>query len=518
MTLRWFKHALLGKSAAGSSPGPDPDPDPDPGSGSGSGSGPGGDFAAKLRPTAYLDGLRGFSAFIVYFHHHQLWVHSIGPEDGSGILESSYGWHGERHMATLPILRTFITGGHFAVAIFYVISGYVLSVRTLSLLQAGEAVKAFDTVASALFRRWFRIWIPLAVTTFVYILSFHFTGMYPHSYPVKPTCAAEIWSWYTEFKNFSFLYKEGIPWLSYNMHLWTIPLEMRGSVVTYITLLTVIRAPTARRLLVQCLLIFYFLYVADGWYVATFLAGMLQCDLDLLARRPDGAGFPSFLRRLEPHKMAIYHVLFVLAMLLSGVPSHTDKIEDLRANPGWYWLSKLKPQAVFDPKWFFLAVAANFLVAAAARLTWLRRFLEAPFCQWLGRISFALYLVHGPVMATIGDRVYHAVGWVRFHTPGEPDLSDWINLVPLPRGGPLGFEPAFWLPQLVLLPLTLWLAVVVTRLVDQPAIAVSAWLHKWSMGNAGPLWGAGPAAKGLAEQPLTLTTQTPETVNLLRVV
>ena len=363
-----------------------------------------------------------------------------------------------------------------AVSIFFVISGYVLSMKPLSLIHAGEHLKLFDNVASALFRRWFRLYIPIIVTTFVYIMSWHVFGIWTAQTEAKGTVGEEIWNWYVEFKNFSFLFKEGWPWMHSNSHLWSIALEMRGSVVVYMACMALARATHKARLLCLLGLVYYFLYVVDGYYCALFMAGMLQCDLDLLAKR-DGY-FPRWLRRLEPYKTFLYYHAFVIGMYLAGVPSRTREITDLRATRGWYYLSFLNPQAVFDYKWFYLFLAGNLIVACIPRIPWLRRFFETRFCQFLGRISYALYLVHGPIIGTLGDRLYYAVGWSRA-SPGKADpIAHWANLLPLPMNAPMGLELAFLLPNIILLPLTLWAADFVTRLVDEPTVRFAAWLYK----------------------------------------
>ncbi|KAK4226569.1 acyltransferase 3 [Podospora fimiseda] len=440
-----------------------------------------------LRPTAYLDGLRGFAAFLVYIHHNQLWSHGSVSLRNNAIFENAFGWENEFHFATFYGIRNFFTGGHIAVAIFYVISGYVLSLKPLSLLQAGEHLKLGDNLASAFFRRWFRLYIPLIVTCFVFATSWHVFGYWNFAVQAKSTYLEELWNLYVEFKNFSFIFKEGAwVWVSYNPHLWSIPLEMRGSIVIFTACLALSRATTKARLLCQVALAFYFLYIVDAFYCALFITGMLQCDLDLLARR-EGGYFPGFLRRLERYKTFIYYHLFILSMYLAGVPSSTAKLEDLRANPGWYWLSYLKPQAVLDPKWFYLFIASNLLVACIPRMGWLKRFFESRFCQYLGRISFSLYLVHGPILNVVGDRLYHAVGWVRTAASDHPEkMEAWSNKFPLPMGGPLGLEPAFLLPQLILLPLTFWVADVVTRMVDEPTVKFSAWMYKRVQGGGQP--------------------------------
>ena len=431
------------------------------------------DGPKQLRPTAYLDGLRGFAAFLVYIHHHQLWAHSVGQWR---TFESGFGSRGEYYFASFPFIRNFFTGGHMAVACFFIISGYVLALKPLSLIHAGEHLKLLDNLASAFFRRWFRLFIPLIVTTLTYVISWHVFGYWNAACEAKGTLGEELWNWYVEFKNFSYLYKEGWLFPSYNTHLWSIALEMRGSIVVFIACAALSRATHQARLLCLAGLAYYYLYIVDGFYCALFMSGMLQCDLDLLAKR-DGY-FPRWLRRLEPYKTAIFYAVFTIGSFLAGVPSFSKEMKDLEENPGWYWLAQLKPQAVFDYKWFYLFLGGNMIVASAGRLGWLKRFFESRFCQHLGRISFALYLVHGPVLNVVGDRLYYIVGFIRDASDRHEKIAHWANLFPLPMNKPMGLELAFLLPNLILLPLTLWVADVVTRTVDDPTVKFAAWLYK----------------------------------------
>src|ERR1700712_4308318 len=129
-----------------------------------------------LRRTSYLDGLRGFAALVVYIQHHQLWAHAA--IEAPKVFENAYGYEGKYFFSALPGVRTFFSGGHFAVTVFFVISGYVLSTKPLSLIQSGDYVKLGDNLASALFRRWLRLHIPVICTTFLYITSWHAFGIW----------------------------------------------------------------------------------------------------------------------------------------------------------------------------------------------------------------------------------------------------------------------------------------------------------------------------------------------------
>lgn len=230
------------------------------------------------------------------------------------------------------------------------------------------------------------------------------------------------------------------------------------------------------RLLCEIVLIFYFLYIADGAHYSVFVAGMLLCDLDLLAFK---AELPTWIRELEPHKKAIFYSLFVASIYLSGVPSFDEDVARLKETPGWQYLSLLKPQAVFDYKWFYLFIASVCLIASVPRIPWLKAFFEMKFNQYLGNISYALYLVHGAILWTIGDRLYCAVGYAReTHSSSMPS---WIDIFPLSKAGLLGFEPAVLLPQIILIPLTFWVAEIGTKIFDENSVGFAQWLYQMAL-------------------------------------
>lgn len=256
--------------------------------------------------------------------------------------------------AAMPVVRTFFTGGHFAVSVFFVISGYVLSAKPLSLIHSGETVKLGDNLASALFRRWLRLYIPVFVTTWMYLTSWHLFGIWTVSPNHEANYRDELWKFYVEFKNYSFAFRTGgEDWLSYNFPTWSIPVEFRGSIIIYTTILAFSRCSKNMRLFGMVGLIFYFMYIVDGWFGSLFMAGTycitpffplrllkfpsflfgnestntslsagsLLCYLDLLARNDQ---LPRFFKKLEHYKMPIFYSFFISGMFLSGVPSHSS--------------------------------------------------------------------------------------------------------------------------------------------------------------------------------------------------
>lgn len=422
--------------------------------------------------TAYLDGLRGFAALIVYWHHHVLWAHKEDIE----IFENGFGYNQQYYFAALPGVRLFFSGGHLAVSIFFVLSGYVLSIKPLRLIEKNDTSGLAEHLGSAIFRRWLRLFLPVAATTFIYATSWHLFGLWVDGAEPHDSWLHEMWFFYCELKNFSFPFKDGgVPWLSYNVYLWSIPIEFKGSMVVFTSLLAMSRCSLNARLWCQISLIGYFMYIADGWYCAMFIAGMLLGHLDLLAE-VDRDNLPSLLTRLAPYKNIICYHFLLVGIYLGGVPSANQDVDQLANTRGWHILSYLKPQAVFDYKWFYLFWAAVLLITSVSNIGWLKSFFETYACQYLGRVSYALYLVHGPVLWIIGDRLYTAVG---FHGKSQREhIPQWVNKFELPQMGPFGLEVAYLLPQAILLPLTLCMADFVTRVIDKPSVQFAAWAYR----------------------------------------
>lgn len=427
----------------------------------------------QLKPTSWLDGLRGFAALLVYFHHHQIWTHL--PDNRSRWFENSFGYDGEYYFAAMHGVRTFFSGGHFAVATFFVISGYVLSFRPMGLVHSGDHERVAQSLSSGLFRRWIRLFLPTLATTFLWLTSWHAFGWWCRPFEPQPTYRAELEKWWGESIQYIFLYKNprGFPWLYWNLHTWTIPYEFKGSLAIYTVLCALSMSTRTYRLLLSTGLIFYFLFMVDGWYLAMFLSGMLLCDIDMLAAEEQ---MPRFVAAAEPYKQYIFTCLFLISVYFGGVPLAQENHENLRKSPGWRTLASLKPSAINDHKWFFLFWAATFLVCAIPRVSWLKSFFNTRFCQYLGRISYSLYLMHGPVIWSLGNVVYLLLGWAR----GDADYiyPDYYNKVSISKAGPMGLEPAFWIAQIVLLPATLLVSNLVTVLIDEPSVRFAAWARR----------------------------------------
>ncbi|KAJ4396702.1 hypothetical protein N0V93_000923 [Gnomoniopsis smithogilvyi] len=221
----------------------------------------------------------------------------------------------------------------------------------------------------------------------------------------------------------------------YDPHTWTIPKELRGSMVIYTFLLGTAALKARWRLTAAAGLSAYAITMGF-WDMGVFVGGMLLSELDLL-------------RTTEPSALSNEDRLFV-ATLFSGarrnaLPTTTGRIirwstifvafyllsyPDAAAEftPGFRTLSALVPRWYIPvSKWmFYQAIGALLLLPCVLRSPTLRGLLESPIPQYLGRISFSFYLVHGPVLHSLGfwvmPRLFERLGKVGGYVVGYVGL------------------------------------------------------------------------------------------------
>lgn len=342
---------------------------------------------AASRPTAYLDGLRGLAALLVYITHHLGTGHDFGTP-----LQTGFGADGTYSLITAPFLRVLFSGSHFAVPLFFVISGNVLSRGPLKLMH-GKQGNIGHSLSSAIFRRGIRLWLPVLGTTFSYMLIRHL-GIWADWPKLQPTLFAEIKAYIREFIAFTYVLRiQENPFVdlskttfSYNPHTWTIALEYQGSILLFIILLSFSRFAVRPRLILSALLAAYFV-LSGSWVSFCFISGAILAEIDMLElelfRRPTYAG------------RIVHYAMLVTGLWLASMPTvelRAQSVGDLAKNPGWAFLANLVPSSYEDIKPFWLSFGAVMLVFAVTYLSWLKSFFERPFLQYLGRISFAFYL------------------------------------------------------------------------------------------------------------------------------
>ncbi|MFC5501752.1 acyltransferase family protein [Lysinimonas soli] len=324
-----------------------------------------------------LDGLRGVAALAVVLHHLYLIATPVLiQQDGSGIGSPDW-W-----LSDTPLKLA--TAGAEAVLVFFVLSGLVVALPAIQ--QKGFSWAGF--LGGRMIRLYLPVWASLALGTALLWLV-----------PRDPSTVTDG-SWLADSNARSttvgsLLHQAGLTQASYEVNnvLWSLRWELAFSVLLP---LFVAIAVLVRRLWWLAAAVAVVLGAVGTqtdtpalqylpvFFLGTLLAVRLEVIREWTRRR---------MRRPRARLWSVGIVAGSLLMLVSGwlirplLPSGT-----------------LGNDLVTDGE----VIGALGLVVAAIGAPFLRRRLESRGCQWLGRISFSLYLVHVPILATLafalGDR------------------------------------------------------------------------------------------------------------------
>ncbi len=323
------------------------------------------EIEAPKRQTS-LDAVRGIAACIVVAGHFYFTV----PDQ----------WREQIDGSPWSILLQPFHNGDAAVVIFFLLSGYVLA---LPYLRGTHLPYPHYVI-----RRMCRIYIPFAVAILFSLLLFSLTSrqrvagvsewfntLWPSASPGFPTLAGH------------FLMLGTAPDITLNTPMWTLVYELRISLV--FPLLMILCRDTRVAMLASLVLL---------------MASVMTLAALGQNNHPSQAA-SAWITVLWTAEIAPY---FVTGLLLS---KHRGEI-------GAWWRRLPKsvriclfaaPFAIFSvrPSFAYLRndvlydIGAAILIVSAVESRTLRAFLDTPIPQWLGRISYSIYLIHLPVMLAV---------------------------------------------------------------------------------------------------------------------
>lgn len=328
-----------------------------------------------------VDGLRGIASLNVTISHfvaafmpsllYTSYPHVFSQTNNPGILFQ---------ILNLPFVTIFFNG-HFAVLIFFVLSGYVLAMPYFS---GGENTSLI--LQKRLWARYLRLNIPIFAAIWIsftlYALNLYFNS-----------AAADISGSSSWLKHY--FYPGISPWValkesSYSSlllgnnafvpPLWTLKVEFIGSV--YLLLFYLIKPRD--RLILPLLVCFFLIGIYHGtdsiYYMAIFCGSLLN------------------LLRMKP---TLTVMAFVLGFYLGAYQYHSIWYAHLPSASHWI------AETAID-KTLYNTLGALLMTAAVIN-GFGKSFLETRLVQFLGKISFPLYLIHFSVLCSITCYLYLAL-------------------------------------------------------------------------------------------------------------
>ncbi|PYH90748.1 hypothetical protein BO71DRAFT_285717, partial [Aspergillus ellipticus CBS 707.79] len=386
----------------------------------------------SLRRTSPLDGLRGVAALCVVNYHIISAFHNF-VNYGYGLTPEEAHRHNLR-LHQLPIIRLAYSGSA-PVCIFFVLSGFVLSYRSWQLVRAGKLDSVFPILSSSTFRRLFRLFLP---TTFATLITMLLIQIGVWDYPAEvsenhsiitaeieyhqarlPSLTAQGAHWASMVWNMTNIFEWEETYPRYDVHLWTIPMEYRSSLLLFLVLLVLVRLRYRYRVATLLGLIAY-CYGHIRWVMILFLAGSLLAELSL---RFDAKPQP----KSQTTRITLSAVRALLVLVALYFLSAPDKC--IHRTPGYMTLARVIPS--WDVRFyrFYPSLGAIILVGVLVHSTKespFSRLLDLRFVQYLGWVSYSLYIVHGPLMHGLGYRIFPAVWGMTGHEATVPYLVGFV--------------------------------------------------------------------------------------------
>lgn len=333
----------------------------------------------------------------------------------------------------------FFFSGTAAVFIFFVLSGYIL---TKAALKGGGGV---DRIISMSLKRYPRLMIPALASCLVAYAGF----------VIFDISSPELGDWivrYASYQDHSLFgsLRSGMVDVfvsgesPYNPILWTMKIELLGSLMVYMLCLN--------RLALKSLPLLRLIFIA-------ILSGILLDKID----ESLGLGLISFLGgylfciygREIPSKIALPCV--IIGLYLAGAHNTSSSYSFIRSFLG-------------DKTYMLSNFASGFvLVYVIIFCGSLNNIFSGRISVFMGKVSFSVYLIHLPIIATLGLIVFNYI----FELTGSYNISALLTSV-------------------VLIPLIYAVSLCFYRLVDLKSVAISSIFANYTISS---FWGFAKAVQ-----------------------
>ncbi|PCJ57070.1 MAG: hypothetical protein COA79_17215 [Planctomycetota bacterium] len=378
----------------------------------------------QVRQT-HFDSIRGIAALIVVFNHFlaAFFPYAIFGVQSQYIQRSSW-----EDIFFYPPFGGLVAG-QFAVCLFFILSGYVLSYGFLG--GQGHARK----IIANIFKRPIRLGGLVLFTVLISSLFWWGGWFLNNEVSVHSTSIP----WYSRYWKGAFEFKELLINLStslfyhgakYNPPLWTIRVELYGSILVY---LFVFFFGNFRFRLFFLFIALIFLF--DSLFLG-FVFGVIIADLV--------KNHPFFIKVLSNKKLLIALIPLLLFFVSFPFSVSGDFLKET--------VYGLLPVDQIAGGYLYPLIGALLLFLLILGSTKIQSILNHKYLKFLGEISYALYVIHFLVLGTFSSGLFLFL----------------YSYMP--------YDLAFIITFLISIPLIVLLSYLATKYVDGPTIKLSSYI------------------------------------------
>lgn len=323
----------------------------------------------KEKKIGYLEGLRGLAALMVVTYHHfyGFFPNLLYPNKNK--LFST--------ISATPV--NIFYNGHFAVYLFFVLSGFVLSYKFFKF-------KDFKILTSSASRRYLRLLPPvlfsILISYFLLKLSFFFNK---DASLITRCCLATYFNFKPDILSVlydSFISSFFINGSTYNIVLWTIKYEMLGSFLIFG--IAGIFGSLRNRFIFYIIILLLTIYNP----YSSFVLGLMLADI------VNNKKF--YLEKIEQKKVLI--PIVTIGLFLGSYPNNrilTDTIYE-----------PMKLNFMPDLAHFYHTIAAFLILFSLLISDFLKNIFSHKIFLFLGKISFSMYVMHFIIINSFSSFVF----------------------------------------------------------------------------------------------------------------
>jgi peptidoglycan/LPS O-acetylase OafA/YrhL len=348
------------------------------------------------------------------------------------------------------------------VTVFFLVSGYSLTLGSWATLHSGQTNKCLDHLCSSIFRRYIRLNLPVLASGSIVFCCTYF-GLF------EKTAAEDVRTGYREpqpqrFDSFTAqmmdFFKETIKYLNiwtdptyrypYYPHAWSIPVEFICSLFIYVFFIAVCKMRFVPQV-VTFVILLTVTYLTSQVFYWIFLFGAFLAKLQVHFSDK----FQSE-KILSSDKHKIKFAMITMFGIGLWILSYPDWM--WTSAPGYSLLSTYLP-SWGEPFWLWHAIGASIILITTANSKEVQWLFSCTLSRFLGRVSYGLYLVHGIINHLLA---FWMLPLIWKYTDSATTFQ---------------FEVGFWLYCIIHIPISLLAAHFFSITFDAPSIRFAKWLE-----------------------------------------